>query len=120
MGTKRVIVLNIGQLILAYGALLSYTYIGEYKLWAAAIVTFTFGFMDSGINCFVLCVCGFQFSSKTLPFSCTKLVYALSACLTFYLEALVNTNKDFAIFFMTMFLFGLSSWLLFYFTFDLK
>jgi hypothetical protein len=53
----------------------------------ASLLTFFWGVHDSGVTNFFLCICGFQFESKTVPFSVLRTVQAFSNMAFIYVEA---------------------------------
>jgi predicted MFS family arabinose efflux permease len=42
--------------------------------YLAYIMVFVFGVQDSGLNCLINCILGFEFESKTTPFGVNKFV----------------------------------------------
>ena len=46
--------------------------------WMAYLMCFFWGFQDSGINCLINCMLGFEFSDKTTPFGVNKFVQSLA------------------------------------------
>lgn len=66
--------LSLFELVLAGIALIAFTCFFRFSLWAAALVTFLWGIQDGSANCFVNGLLGFEFESKTTPFSVFKAV----------------------------------------------
>jgi hypothetical protein len=81
---------------------------------------FAWGFQDGGMNCYISCVLGFQFDSKTTPFSVFKTVQSLSVFLTLLVEAHVVTEKAFTYYFGAVFVFQLSAFVLVLTSFDFR
>ena len=46
--------------------------------WMAYAMCFFWGFQDSGINCLINCMLGFEFADKTTPFGVNKFVQSLA------------------------------------------
>jgi predicted MFS family arabinose efflux permease len=88
--TKTVIYINLIELVVAVAALLLYTFVNKWNLWYAAGMAFLWGFMDSGVNNFCFCICGFEFDSKTLPFSIFYFAQAFGCFLFVYLESIIT------------------------------
>ena len=64
-----------------------FTYTGAY------LMCFLWGTQDSGINCFVNCILGFEFESKILPFSVFKFTQSLFTFVFFIVQSHV-VNDD--------------------------
>jgi sugar phosphate permease len=56
---KATAMCNLVALALAVAVLLIYNVNDKYTMWLSFILTFTWGLQDSGINCFIGCICGF-------------------------------------------------------------
>mmetsp|Transcript_18308 Transcript_18308/g.25368 ORF Transcript_18308/g.25368 Transcript_18308/m.25368 type:complete len:129 (-) Transcript_18308:97-483(-) len=54
-------------------------------------MTLTWGMQNSATNTFLYCVCGFQFESKTKPFSVLNFIQAL---FVFFMILVVSSLKD--------------------------
>jgi len=59
LGIKRFIICLIIEIILAHIAILSYSNIMTYNSFFAGVVTFAWGFQDSGGVIVAMCTCGF-------------------------------------------------------------
>jgi predicted MFS family arabinose efflux permease len=86
LGLKRFIICNIIEIIIAHIVIVSFSQILTFQIAFAAAVTFTWGFQDSGGVIIALCVSGFQFESKTLPFSINKLIMTFFQGSFIYIE----------------------------------
>lgn len=76
---------------LAIGVTILFVRIFYFQLWFAILMCFAWGFQDGGMNCYISCLLGFQFESKTTPFSVFKTVQSLSVFITLLVEAHVVT-----------------------------
>ena len=81
---------------------------------------FAWGVQDGGMNCYISCVLGFQFDSKTTPFSVFKTVQSLTVFVTLLAEAHVVTEKAFTFYFGFVFVFQLSAFVLVLTSFDFR
>jgi len=86
----------------------------------ASAVTFLWGLSDACLTNFYLCVCGFQFDSKTLPYSVLRSVQSFSTFIFIYLESLVKNKLQFNIYLGVTAVFTVFAWLIFAFTFDMR
>ena len=62
-------------------------------------MTFFWGLYDSSLNNMCNCIYGFEFDSKILPFSVSKLVKTLLIFIALMLATLVKEKTDYLIFF---------------------
>ena len=64
------------QILLHLAAFALILFLNEYNKFdiTAYIMCFFWGLQDSGINCLINCVLGFEFNSKIAPFAVFKLV----------------------------------------------
>lgn len=73
--TKLMLMTELLLCLIAYGFLF---YVNEANVVAATyVMAFTWGLQDSGLNCLVRCILGFEFDSKILPFSVFNFVQSL-------------------------------------------
>ena len=72
------------------------------------------------MNCYISCILGFQFDSKTTPFSVFKTVQSLTVFVTLLAEAHVVTEKAFTYFFGFVFVFQLAAFVLLLTCFDFR
>ena len=61
----------------AYMVIIAYAWIETFSMSFACFMTFMWGMQDAGTNCFVYCILGFQFESKTIPFSAFRFLEPL-------------------------------------------
>ena len=69
---RRTILINVLTTTVGYGFLILYGAIYDFSFTLAILMTFTWGFQDAGVNCLLNSLLGFQFESKTTPFSVYK------------------------------------------------
>jgi len=63
-------------------------------------MVFLFGLMDSFWSIFIQVVCGFEFDSKTIPFSVSKVVQSLSFLVFLIVASLLSTQASYIAFFL--------------------
>lgn len=69
---KTTIMINAITMTVGYGCLFLYAAIYDFSFYLGVLMTFAWGVQDSGMNCLLNSVLGFQFESKTTPFSVYK------------------------------------------------
>ena len=69
LSMKVLIATNMLSAVIAFSVALWYTTRYNFSLSMALPMTLIWGFSDGGLNTLVNCVLGFQFESKTVPFS---------------------------------------------------
>ena len=84
------------------------------------LLNFLWGLQDSGLNNFIYCVAGFQFESKTLPFSLFFFIQSFFCFVGIFLQALLKNKLAYLIYFTILGAFSLFAWLLFMFAFEMK
>src|SRR5207244_3569937 len=65
-------------------------------------MTFFWGLYDSSLNNMLNCIYGFEFDSKILPFSVSKLIKSLAIFVSLMLATLVKERQDYFIFFIVI------------------
>ena len=68
-GSRKAILFNLVELVVAIILLILYTWNNKFNIWTASALNFAWGLQDSGVNNFIMCICGFQFDDQLLPFS---------------------------------------------------
>jgi predicted MFS family arabinose efflux permease len=92
----------------------------EFKMWRAVLMTFSWGVFDSGNANFINCMCGFQFESKSLPFSCFFMVQSLSIFVFLIIESKILTTEQYYYYFGFGAVVTYLSWACFLAFFELK
>ena len=57
-------------------------------------MAFTWGLQDSGLNCMIRCILGFEFDSKILPFSVFNFVQSLFIFIFQTVESVVMDDDN--------------------------
>jgi len=89
-------------------------------MWYALAMNFFWGIQDSGVNNFIWSVAGFEFENESRPFAIFFFLQSLATFALLCVASLIKTQTAYLVYFGVCFIFGLFSWLLFAFTFDLK
>lgn len=88
---KTTVKITAASILAAFSVALSFlmffNMFADFKMWRAALMTFSWGVFDSGNGNFINCMCGFQFDSKSLPFSCYFMVQSLSIVVFLIIES---------------------------------
>ena len=71
-----------------------------FAMWRAVVMTFSWGFYDSGNMTFVNSMCGFQFESKSVPFSVFLVVQSFMVFVFLIYASTVTTTAQYYIFFL--------------------
>lgn len=100
--------------------LIFYVVGNDFNMYWACVLNFLWGIQDSGVNTFTNCVLGFQFESKTVPFSIFYLFQSFSCFLFISLNSMVTTQLANLIYAVVLAFFAVFSWLLFLWKFELK
>ena len=74
---KSTVIINVTVLSLAFSILIIYAAIYSFSFSMACTMTFAWGCQDAGLNCLLYSFLGFQFASKTTPFSVYKFLESL-------------------------------------------
>ena len=69
---KVTIAANMFSVVCAFSITLGYIIRYRYSLPFGFFMTFFWGIQDGGLNTLINCILGFQFDSKTTPFSVNK------------------------------------------------
>jgi MFS family permease len=99
MGNKVAVILCMILSLIGTAAALTFTFVFSFTLWLAVIMTFTWGVQDGALSCLVNCIAGFQFDSKTTPFSVLLTVRNFSIFIFISVESVLKTKEDFVIYF---------------------
>eukprot|EP00347_Sterkiella_histriomuscorum_P004956 403358441 len=114
---KGIIVCGINLII---AMILVFAYIIHYQFGALTFIfPFFWGLQDSGINNILNCTLGFEFDSKSIPFSVSNFVQPLFLFLFMIAQSYLETTTDFYIYFSVCFCYGILALSVLY-TFDFK
>ena len=111
---RTTVIVNVVVLTLAYALLILYCAIYQFSFPLAIAMTLVFGLQDSGINCLINSLLGFQFESKTTPFAVFKFLQSLLIVLTIYLCSLTDSQQGYLIFYCISCAFSIFSWFFLY------
>ena len=112
------VLLNLVEASVAVALIILFTILGKWSLWFASFVAFFWGIQDSGVNCYLNALLGFQFESKTLPFSVYKCVQSLFAFVFIFIASFLKKKQDYIFYFAAIYVLGVISRLLVMLTFD--
>ena len=106
IGLFNVIACSVG-----YGVLILYGIIYDFSFYLSILMTFTWGVQDSGINCLLNSLLGFQFASKTTPFSVYKFLQSLLIFIVTCIESATTTKRSYVIYFCICYLIAITAWI---------
>ena len=89
--TKTTCLLNVISTTISYGLLLLFAALYEFSFLLAFLMTIMWGVQDAGAVCVVTCMLGFQFESKTTPFSVYKFSQSVFVFFVYYINSLLET-----------------------------
>lgn len=90
---KTTIAINAVAVAVAYTILIVYSAIYDFSFVLGTLMTFFWGVQDSGRYCFLNSVLGFQFESKTTPFSVFKFLQSMLIFVFTVVESLLSTQQ---------------------------
>ena len=103
-GTRVSIFTNIVLLILAMSMLIWFTYHNHFQFWSATLLNFLWGLQDSGVNCFIYCICGFQFETNEHPLAIYIFFAFFFAFVFSNIESFLSSQLNLLIFFWPCYL----------------
>jgi predicted MFS family arabinose efflux permease len=118
--TSVTVFANMLAMVIAICTVQLFTYVGDFTLWFASVMTFLWGLQDGGLNCFINCILGFQFDEKTAPFSVLKFVQSLFTFAFVCIEGQLKSSRDFYSFYGVCLITGVVSWLVFLIYFEMR
>ena len=107
---KVTILLNILAVTLSYIIILSYISVYEFSFGFASTFAFFWGVQDASANCLVNSLLGFQFASKTTPFSVFKFVQSLMCFIVTCICSATNTRESYLGLFAASYAFAMFAW----------
>ena len=95
------VTLGVILLITLVGCFLNmfYVIVFVFNPYLCTAMTFAWGMQDAAVICLINTMCGFEFESKTTPFSVFKLSQAIFLFLIFGLESLLKTKEHYTYYF---------------------
>ena len=109
---KTIIVINTITLTVGYGCLFLYGAVYDFSFYLGVLLTFAWGVQDSGMNCLLNSVLGFQFESKTIPFSVYKFLQSLLIFVFICIEVATKSQKSYLIYFFICYAVSMVAWLI--------
>ena len=116
--TNTTIAINLIATTIGHGILILYCSLFEFSFPLAILMTFSFGVQDGGVNCLLQALLGFQFTSKTTPFSVYTFFKSLSIFLCICLESLMDNRVSWLAYFVACYLVAIVAWYILYSRFD--
>ena len=104
------ILLNVLATSIAYAALILYGAVYNFNWVLAILMTFTWGVQDAAVNCLISSLLGFQFDSKTTPFSVYKFVQNLLIFLVISIESKTQNQLSYLIYFGVCYFIAMVAW----------
>ena len=104
------VLLNVIVTSVAYAALILYGAVYEFNWGLAILMTFTWGVQDAAVNCLISSLLGFQFDSKTTPFSVYKFLQSLLIFLVTCIESETQNQLAYLIYFGVCYFIAMTSW----------
>jgi hypothetical protein len=101
-------------------SLIAFNYHAHFNLVFACVITFIWGFVDSGVATFSMCLLGFQFDSKTLPMCVWCIVDSSSFAIFLVLEAYIDSQAGYYVYFASMMVLQVLSFVYTYFCFEVR
>lgn len=112
--TNTTILVNLGAATVGYGCLILYGAIYEFSFPLAILMTFTWGVQDAGVNCLISSLLGFQFLSKTTPFSVYKFLQSLLIFLCTCVESFTDNRTSWLSYFAACYVIAMLAWFILY------
>lgn len=106
--------------LLSWACLLALTFFYRFSMWAAVLVTFSWGLQNSCVHLLLNILCGFEFDDKTTPFSVYQALQAFFVFLLICAESLLVSKEEFLIYYACGVLLSVGSYLLVIFTFRFR
>ena len=88
---RKTILINVVFTTIAIIVLMLYAIIYDFTWYLSIIMTVSWGFQDSGLNCLLNSLLGFQFISKTTPFCVYQLIQSLTIFICSVICAQIKT-----------------------------
>ena len=109
--TNQTGLINIITCSIGYGFLILYGIVYDFSFYLGILMTFSWGVQDAGINCLLNSLLGFQFESKTTPFSVYKFLQSLLIFIVTCIESATSTQRSYVIYFVICYIIAISAWI---------
>lgn len=117
---KVTIAANMLSAFVGFSLLIAYTVHYKFTLVFGFFMTFFWGISDGGLNTLINSMLGFQFDSKTSPFSVNKFVQSLLIFAFTCFESVLGGKTDYLYYEIFVLVFCLLTWLSFNFFFKIR
>lgn len=113
---KLTVFINTIALTTCFAMMILYSVVLDFSFGLACCLTLTMGIQDAGINCLLHSLLGFQFTSKTTPFSVFRFIESLLIFVSISVCSLLNSASQtgYIVFFCVSYVFAVSSWIFLY------
>jgi len=118
--TRTTVMINMIACTVGYGFLILYGVIYDFTFYLGILMTLSWGVQDAGINCLLNSLLGFQFESKTTPFSVYKFLQSLLIFICVSIESATTNQKSYLIYFVVCYLIAISAWVVLIRFFEFK
>jgi len=118
--TRFTVYANVLVSVSAYLILLAFARHASFSMEFACFMNFFLGWQDAGVNCFVYCILGFQFDSKTIPFSAFRFLEPLFIFALICFESSLKDQKSFEVYFCCTGILSIAAWIIFDIFFPMK
>ena len=106
--------------VAGFTLVISYTVHYKFTLVFGFFMTFFWGISDGGLNTLINSMLGFQFDSKTSPFSVNKFVQSLLIFAFTCFESVLKGKNDYLFYEIFVLVFCILTWLSFNFFFEIR
>ena len=106
--------------VAGFTLVISYTVHYKFTLIFGFLMTFFWGISDGGLNTLINSMLGFQFDSKTSPFSVNKFVQSLLIFAFTCFESVLKGKNDYLFYEIFVLVFCILTWLSFNFFFEIR
>jgi len=117
---KVVVLSNLVFLLIAFTIMLAFHSDSGFNFWLACLMTLSWGFQDAGNSCCIYCMLGFQFDSKSTPFSVFCLTQSLSLIVFSTLQGMIASHAHYHYYFATGAVVSLFAWVTFLSKFEFR
>ena len=110
---KLTVFINTIALTTCFAMMILYSVVLDFSFGLACCLTLTMGIQDAGINCLLNSLLGFQFASKTTPFSVFRFLQALLTFIFIAIFSLLNSasQTSYIVFFCACAFLAIFSWI---------
>ena len=103
-----------------FAVIITYNEMQSYRLWASSGVCFLLGLNEAATLLCISTMCGFQWNSKSIPFSIRNGVQSFGVVFYLIIAAYATTKETQRVLFIVSGLFGVASWLILFVWFKFR